>query len=351
MKRSALLSCLFFLISFPNLHAADWTMYRNDASRSGFSSEQTPNYFNLRWVFKSQQAPKPAWIMTKRMEFDKVFQPIIMGETIYWGSSVDDQVYAVDVKTGKIRWTFFTEGPIRFAPAGWKDRLFVTSDDGWLYAISAETGKLLWKHRGGPNDRKIMGNDRLISRWPARGGAVVMDDVVYFAAGIWQSDGVFLHALDAKTGSLKWSNKTSGGIEMAQPHGGARAKSGVSAQGYLLADENKIYVPTGRSVPAVFDRKDGKFLYYHLQKNQHRGGSRAMLADRFLHNGGCLFDKTTGDLASRLGLGPAVAMPSGIVRAEGKSLSQYRWKDQITFDRKGKEIKKRLLEKISADRL
>ena len=36
-------------------------------------------------------------------------------------------------------------------------------------ACKTTTGKLLWKFRGGPSDRKILGNERLISTWPARG--------------------------------------------------------------------------------------------------------------------------------------------------------------------------------------
>jgi len=325
--------------------AEDWAMYRKDAPRSGYTAEEIPNQLTLRWVFKTQNPPKPAWIMSQRLEFDTVFQPVILGETAYWGSSVDDQIYAVDLKTGKLLWTFFTQGPIRFAPVGWKDRLFVVSDGGWLYAIAADSGKLLWKYRGGPNDRKILGNDRLISRWPARGGAVVLEETVYFAAGIWQSDGVFIHALDAETGKPKWTNDKSAQLEMPQPHGGANAKSGVSAQGYLLADNDQLYVPTGRAVPAVFDRKTGELNYYHLQKNQQRGGSFAVLADQFLFNGGCLFDKKTGDLSSRLGAGTIVSLPSGVVRSEGKSLAQYRWGNRTTKDRKGKTVSVRELQK------
>ena len=209
-------------------------------------------------------------------------------------------------------WEFFTEGPVRFAPAGWQDRIFVASDDGWLYALARDDGRLLWKHRGGPDDSRILGNDRVISHWPARGGPVVSDDTVYFAAGIWPSDGVFLHALDARSGKVKWRNGETGGLEMDQPHGGARSKSGVSAQGYLLASATRLFVPTGRSVPAAFDRESGALLYYHLQKNQQRGGSRAMLSNHFLLNAGCLFDQQSGDLASQLGIGQAVATTAGL---------------------------------------
>ncbi len=318
--------------------AEDWPAYRKDASRSGYTKEEIPNQLTLRWVFKSHAPPQPAWVMSERLEFDSVFQPIILGETAYWGSSVDNQLYAVDLKTGKIRWTFFTQAPIRFAPVGWKQSLFVVSDDGWLYAIAADTGKLLWKYRGGPNDRQIFGNDRLISRWPARGAAVVFDDTVYFAAGIWQSDGVFIHALDAETGQRIWTNDKSAALEMPQPHGGANAKSGVSAQGYLLADSDQLYIPAGRSVPAVFQRKTGELGYYHLQKNQQRGGCFAVLADQFFYNAGCLFDKKTGVLASRIGNGKIVSLPTELVRAEGKSLVRYRWVDRKTKDRKGKTV-------------
>ena len=56
-------------------------------------------------------------------------------------------------------------------------------------------GALLWKKRGGLDERMILGNERLTSKWPARGGVAVVEDTVYFAAGIWPSDGIFLYAL------------------------------------------------------------------------------------------------------------------------------------------------------------
>ena len=42
----------------------------------------------------------------------------------------------------------------------------------------------------------------MISRWPARGGPVVRDGTVYFAASIWPFMGTFIYALDAETGSV-----------------------------------------------------------------------------------------------------------------------------------------------------
>ncbi len=321
-------------------------MYRADAGRSGYTAEAIPNQLKLRWAFRAKHEPNMAWPTSERMRFDLAFQPIIAGDLVIFGSSADDQVYALDAKTGRPGWTFFTEGPIRFAPVAWRDRVFVASDDGWLYALRAADGELLWKHRGGPSDQKLLGNERLISRWPARGGPVIFDDTLYFAAGIWPSDGIFLHAIDAETGKVKWTNDATGGLYIPQPHGGAESRSGVSPQGYLLASDDQLFVPTGRAVPAAFHRNDGKLAYYHLQKNGQTGGSWAMLADRYLFNGGCLFDQTTGDLAAKRGFGPMVATPEGLLWSTGRSLVRYRWKDVERRDRKGEAVNFRALEEV-----
>lgn len=335
-------SLLFCLLPLP-LVAADWPAYRGDAARSGYTAEVIPNQLRERWQFRLPAAPKPAWPTSDRMEFDLAFQPILVGDLVLFGSSADDQVYALEAASGRIRWRFFTGGPVRFAPVAWQDRVFVASDDGFLYALALADGRVLWRHRAGPDDRQVLGNERLISHWPARGGPVVLEDKVYYSGGIWPSDGVFLHALDAATGKPVWSNGETGGLFMAQPHGGAEAASGVAPQGYLLATTEALVVPTGRAVPAVFERGDGRLRYYHLQKNQQRGGTRTLLSDNHFLNAGCLFDLPGGDLAHQLGLGAAVAIPGGIVRAEGRSLATYRWREVEKIDRKGAAAKVRTL--------
>ncbi|MFT5471561.1 MAG: outer membrane protein assembly factor BamB, partial [Verrucomicrobiales bacterium] len=341
--RRPLILLFILLASAISIRAADWPTYRADHLRSGDTPESIPNQLTLRWVHRLE-APRPAWPTSIRIDFDLAFQPIIMGDLVLFGSSADDQVRAIDAATGEIRWRFFTGAPIRFAPAGWEDRVFVASDDGFLYAIRLSDGELLWKFRGGPDDSMVLGNDRMISKWPARGGPVVRDGVVYFTAGVWPSDGVHLHSLDAQTGKPIWSNSETGQIFMAQPHGGANAESGVSAQGYLVAADQQLLVPTGRAVPAAFDLEKGNLLYYHLQKNQQRGGTRAMSADRFFINAGCLFDRETGDLAGQIGHGPSVSTGDNVVQSMGKSLKVSRWVDAKVVDRKGQSNQVRQLQ-------
>lgn len=348
MRRSYPWSVFAFVLTLAigSSIAADWPMYRADSARSGYSSDSLPRDLELRWVYRSPNVPAPAWPGSSRITFDFAYQPIVVGDVVIFGSSAEDKVVAVDAGSGKLRWTFFTGGPVRFAPVAWQDRVFVASDDGHLYAIKRDDGTLLWKHRGGPNERMCFGNERMISRWPARGGPVVMEDMVYYAAGIWPSEGVYLHALNARTGEVLWTNDGAGSLYLPQPHGGANAHSGVLPQGYLLATEERLFVPTGRAVPAAFRRADGQFEYYRLQQNGSIGGARAMVADRFVVNGGCFLERATGNLGARAGRGVFSVLPDGILQSTGTTLLSYRWADMEARDRKGGPVRYRGLEEL-----
>jgi len=314
-----------------------------DAGRTGFTSEALPDQLSQRWVHQSAHAPMPAWPRSDRMPFDRAYQVVVADGKVIYGSSADGIVSALDANSGKVLWQFYTDGPVRFAPAVWRDRVFVASDDGHLYALLLEDGRLLWKRQGGPDHSAVLGNQRLISKWPARGGLVVVGDVVYFAAGIWPSEGIFLYALDADDGKVVWRNDDSGGIYMPQPHGGANATSGVSAQGHLVVSEDRLFVPTGRAVPATFNRLTGKLEYFHLQKYGHNGGTPTMAVGDVFFNSGIGFNSNSGVKANALGAGQLAMMRDRLVRADGKVVGAYQWKEAEKPDRKGEILKTRLL--------
>lgn len=334
---------LAIILAVAGVRADDWPMYKGNAARNGFTTKPLPAKLALRWRLKETHAPSPAWPVSTRLGFDRAHQPIIAGDTLYFGSTTDCQLHAIEAATGKQRWTFMTDGPIRFAPAAWKDRIFVASDDGWLYCVAAADGKLLWKKQGGPDDRLILGNDRMISRLPARGGPVVHEDIVYFAAGIWPSEGIYLYALDAKSGKELWVNDKAGSIYMGQPHGGAYAASGVGAQGYLVINDEQLLVPTGRAVPASFDRATGKFKYFHLQAFGHKGGSSTLAIGPYFFNAGYTYDASSGKALDPVGAGEVAALPDGLILSSGKpakgkggnEIVAYQWADK-TKTEKGK---------------
>ncbi len=323
-----------------------WPVAGGNSGRTGFTAVSLAVPLEVRWIYRAPHPPRPAWPSSDRLGFDRAYHPVVWEGALYLGSSADDKVYALDAATGRPLWTHTTGGPVRFAPAAWKDRLFVASDDGHLYCLGARDGRLLWKKRGGPGDGMVLGNGRMISRWPARGGPVVAGGVVYWAAGIWPSEGIYIYAIDAASGGTLWVNDKSGSIYMGQPHKGANASSGVAAQGYLVVEGDRLLVPTGRAVPAAFRRADGGLLYFHLQKYGQKGGATVVSTGGAFFNGGLMFDGPTGELLESIGPG-AVAVGGGVaVRSDANELTVARFVDKEKTGAGGTVLRYKGLEKV-----
>jgi len=258
----------------PPAAAGDWPMWRHDAGRTASSREELPAQLHPQWIRQYSQR-EPVWddaLNQDLMPLDRVFEPIVLGDTLYIGFNDKDKVVALDIHTGVQKWAFYADGPVRLPLAGARNNLYFTSDDGNLYCLAADTGAPRWKFRGGPADRKILGNKRLISTWPARGGVVLYEDTVYFAAGIWPFMGTFIYALDAESGWVIWRNEGTGADYQNQPHN-SPAFAGVAPQGAMVALADRLLISGGRSVPACFDRRTGKLLYYHLAEYNKTGGA------------------------------------------------------------------------------
>jgi len=295
---AGIIAWLFAAASWGVAVAADWPTYLHDNARSGITAEQLTPPLHGQWVFVPTHPPQPAWPEPlkefPRVRFDESFEVAVAGGAVYFGSSADDKVYSLDASTGKIRWSAFTGGPVRLAPALWKGRVLVGSDDGYAYCLAEDDGRVLWKVRAPPwrGSRKILGNGRMISLWPLRTGVLVDGDegVAYFSAGVFPAEGIFVCGVKVEDGSLLWRNDTCG--EHAPEH----EFGGISPQGYLLASRTKLYVPSGRAMPAAFDRKDGRFLYY-CSPGGKVGGTWALLTEEELVAGldlNIAYDRETG---------------------------------------------------------
>jgi len=259
--RVAIVLTIFFVAP---VFAADWPMWRNDANRSGASATPLPKELHLQWI-RELPTPVLAWPREPRLHFDASYEPVAAGKSLFVGSPNDGSVAAYDTDTGKLKWRFYTGGPVRFAPVAWEGQLFVASDDGRLYCLDAGTGSPKWTFRAAPPDRpdlRHLGNGRLVSFWPVRGGPVLRDGKIYFASGIWPTMGVFVYALDARTGKALWCNKSLNWIARVRVDHNQLADAGLSPQGYLLLEGARLLVPNGRSMPAGLDYRSGRLLYY-----------------------------------------------------------------------------------------
>ena len=243
--------------------ADDWPTYRHDNQRSAVSAESVAPPLSKDWTFTPLFGPSHAWgdpqpkpvegiLEQPRLRFDDAFHVTAAGGLVFFGSSAECKVCSLDAATGEVRWEFFTEGPVRMAPTVAGGKVYAGSDDGKVYCLAAGDGRLLWTFSAAPSPERVLGNGRMISLWPVRTGVTVEGGVAYFGAGVFPAEGLYLYALSADDGRLLWKNDTYG-------RGGTGT---VSPQGYLVASKEKLFVPSGRAMPAAFSRSDGAFLFH-----------------------------------------------------------------------------------------
>lgn len=96
----------------------------------------------------------------------------------------------------QVAWTFKIPGggPVEASPIVWNGMVYVTSSHDDVYALDAKTGEVKWKYN--PNPTQLVG-------FPRNRGVAVYDGMVFIA----MLNG-HLAALDAKTGKEIWNKQT-----------------------------------------------------------------------------------------------------------------------------------------------
>lgn len=117
--------------------------------------------------------------------------PCFYKDRVIFGSE-DRMIYAVTSHRGKILWTCPTEGRVRSSVMVDFEHAFVGSDDGKLYAVNAQTGRVIWRFEAGG---------------PIRSTPIIEDEIVYVG-----SDDGHVYAVDMQTGKMKWKFRTNRSI-------------------------------------------------------------------------------------------------------------------------------------------
>jgi outer membrane protein assembly factor BamB len=220
-----------------------WPTYNRDLRRSGYTPETLKLPLSPGWTYQAMQPPAPAWPapakqdfwhnkdeLPARVTYDRAFHLDSDGRRLIFDSSAEDHVTCIDAHTAVLQWRFTTEGPVRLAPTIDQGRVYFGSDDGFAYCLDLHQGKLLWKYRAAPSDRRIPGNQRIISAWPVRSGVVVDRGQARFSAGLFPAQGTYQFAVDAQAGTLV-----------------AKGALNFSPQGYLQRRGTRLMVAHGRN--------------------------------------------------------------------------------------------------------
>ena len=249
--------------------------------------------------------------------------PLLVGKLLYVGSW-NGTFYALNARTGRVRWTFHAGEGITSSPAYSAGKVFVASDGGRLFALNARTGRLRWQAasfaRFGRREyfyatptiaygRVYIGNaDGTVYAFGASSGRLLwarhVGTYVYTAAAVWRKtiyvgtwDGFFL-ALDAATGDVRWRHDSPGGIS-----GAPTVMAGLvyfstfgpftNSHGRHVEDgEYRTFALNARTGKPVWQFPDGHYspvvadhsrvylvgrgtVYGLVSRNASRGGTRA----------------------------------------------------------------------------
>jgi outer membrane protein assembly factor BamB len=202
--------------------------------------------------------------------------PALVDGVLYFGSW-DRKVYALDVQTHQVRWTFETGNEVKAAPAYSGGTIYIGSYDGQMYALDAQTGQERWSTGaqgglGGSGNfyatpavaygRVFVGNtDGKVYAFGAESGDLLWSQstggFVYSSAAVWQQtvyvgsyDGN-LYAFDAATGDVRFSFPTGGRIS-----GAATVIDGVV---YVSTLEEKTFGLDAETGQELWTFPDGKY--------------------------------------------------------------------------------------------
>jgi outer membrane protein assembly factor BamB len=216
--------------------------------------------------------------------------PLVIGKTLYAGSW-DHELYAINIYTGKARWTFTADHEINSSPAYSGGKIYFGTDGGSLYAIDARTGRFRWRAQALPRfgrreyfyatptiayGRVFIGNaDGTLYAFGASSGRLLWAQragtYIYTAAAVWRRrvyvgtyDGYF-HAFDAATGDRLWRFSASAAIHGAPSvidglvYFAACPRCGSVASRYAKQGDRGTYALNALTGKQVWHWPDGVF--------------------------------------------------------------------------------------------
>ena len=252
--RHVFLGCALVIFSSTGAAAAsdkEWIIYGGDQANTRYSTLDQVNASNVKSL-------RVAWAMQLGVLEAQESTPLVVGDTMFVTTSMGPRyVYALDAKSGDIRWQYTPDIPDDVATvaccglvnrgAAYGDgKLFVGRLDGYLVALDAKTGKELWKTK--VVDYK---QGAVITSPPTLVKNLV---IIGYAGGEYGVRGE-LDAYDRQSGKLAWKTYTIPGP--GEPGfetwpSDESAKHGGAAPWYVGSYDpalNLLYYGTGNAAP------------------------------------------------------------------------------------------------------
>ena len=165
----------------------DWPTHRHDMARSGRASTKVGSELLLGW---------------QRQLGGRLTSPVIADNRVYLASTDAHTLHALDATTGEPLWRSTFDGRIDSPPTIHEGLVLCGCRDGSVHALRATDGTLVWRFVACPEQRLIVSHGQLESVWPVSGSVLVVNNLVYFAAGrsSYLDGGIRLYGLEPHTG-------------------------------------------------------------------------------------------------------------------------------------------------------
>ncbi|MBN2330910.1 MAG: PQQ-binding-like beta-propeller repeat protein [Candidatus Aenigmarchaeota archaeon] len=194
--------------------------------------------------------------MRRTSKFDRIWRvsdggsmcciPLTHDGILYFGSN-NFNIYAVDVKTGKLVWKFKTFGIVfESSPVYWKGMIFAGSFDRNMYALDAKSGELRWKY-------ECM--DKVNSM------ACIDNGRIYFA-----SKDQNVYCCDARNGSLIWKFHTQDEIGSSP-----------------AVHDGKVYIGSFDKVFYCIDARNGRLVWKFVTQGEVYHANRPLIRDGIVY--------------------------------------------------------------------
>ena len=206
----------------------EWPQLQHDPQRTGYTVSRVNPPYRLAW-YRSFQPER----------IGRDVQTIVCERTVFIPTQ-SGNLYALDAMTGQEKWKAQIGSPILHTPACEDGKVVLAAMDGGVYAISTKDGQPAWRFQA--NGRTGFSAAPLIAektvfigeragifyalnladgqlKWQFDAGAPIFNSAAYSAGKVYFCDeAIYVHALNARTGSQVWKSEQLYGQSCRQYH-------------------------------------------------------------------------------------------------------------------------------------
>jgi hypothetical protein len=226
----------------PQGNPLEWAQLSHDPQRTGFVETEVGANWSIAWIWNGPEPGKDGGPMSGHLRFPKAVQPVV-GDGLLFIGHEDGVLRAVSQENGTLVWerplggsiintaaydqatnsifvgsrngvvyqvtsngellqSFATDSDLVMAPLVVGNTVFIGALNGVLYALSTDSLKLRWEYNAGAE------------LWASPAFSALHDGLV-----IIQSEDRNVHAVQARTGQLRWREQVNANPNPDEPPG------------------------------------------------------------------------------------------------------------------------------------